>query len=159
MKKIPRILSLGMGALLLTVLSGCRVYQDSGLWRGAAIYQDELHIPVACEMEVEITHSTEEIILHTLASDCGDQASRWRPGGFELDGSSVWRNGRIIGTASSSGSARIDLDAETVDEIYPFLAKRVTLSWARSGDRLQFSEEAEFKGRRRSVTGWLSRVR
>jgi len=150
---------LSLGAAILFGMSGCVMLEDSGTWRGTAVNRDDFREPYTCDMELELTHSDDQIILHHVAANCGSYRGVWHPGSFEVHGSTIFKNGKAVGWARDDGSATIDVDdpSRYFDERYPYPASRVVISWVKVGERMEYTEEAYFAGRVQRTNGWLTR--
>lgn len=148
---------LGLGLVLS--LSACQMRADSGLWRGTVTVEEDFQRSYSCTLELEITHTNEDLILHRISNSCFAYSSSWRAGKFELFGNTVWKSGRVVGSVGDDGSGSLELDSLTMDERYPFPANSVRLLWNRTGIGLSFTEEAFFAGRTVRTSGWLTKVR
>ncbi|RZA08667.1 MAG: hypothetical protein EOP11_04160 [Proteobacteria bacterium] len=144
---------------LVVAFQGCRVIDDTGVWRGTAVNRDDFRESYTCNLETDLTHTDSEIILHRITTDCGAYRGSWRPGTFEVHGTSIWKNGRAVGWARDDGSVTIDVTdpINTFDERYPYPASRVVLSWTLINGSLEYTEEAYFAGRVQRTHGWLRR--
>ena len=136
-------------------LTGCEVAPDTGNWRGTGVYRDGIHAPVTCNLKLDLTHTDEYVRIHQIGSDCAFKSAYWQAGTFDLHGTSLWKNGRIVGSATSNGAVTIDLLDPLVDDRYPFPAQKVTLSWTRVGSYLEYTEETYFDGKVQRTHGWL----
>ncbi len=133
--------------------------RDSGLWKGTVTVDDGYQTPYSCTAEMDISHNDQDLIIHHIANTCFAYGSKWHTGRFELFGSSVWKNGRNVGSAHHDGSGSLELDELTMDERYPHAATTVRISWRRSGIGLDFTEQAYSGGRVVRTTGWLKKIR
>jgi len=148
-----------LGLMITLVLSGCDLKRDSGLWRGTVVVRDEMRNPYTCELEVDISHTDRDLILHHMLTSCKAYSAKWHPGTYEVHGESVWKNGRSVGTALPDGTVSLELNDQVADDRYPMPASRVIVSWMRVGEGLEFTEEAYFAGRIQRSSGLLRRVR
>lgn len=149
-----------MAALALAVgLSGCTFHEDSGVWRGSVLRTDGSGPSKYCDLEVDIAHSDQKVVVHSLTTNCDSYSLRWRPGTYEVFGETIWRQGRPVGWARANGSASLEISdyAGMADERYPLGAHKVVLSWHRTGASLEFTEEAHFHDRVQRTSGWLRR--
>lgn len=140
-------------------LAGCNVYSDSGVWKGAAVIRDSVRGPKNCSIEVDITHNESLLALHHVNTNCEGYATNWRAGTFEVHGDTLWRNGKLVGSAKYTGEVELMLEDPYMDERYPYPARTVRVAWARNGEYLEYTEEAYFAGRTQTLHAWLRRYR
>lgn len=150
---------LSLAAAILFGMSGCVMLEDSGTWRGTAVNRDDFREPYTCDMELDLTHTDDDLTLNHISANCGAYRGTWHPGHFEVRGSTLWKNGKTVGWARDDGSVTIDVNDPSLlfDERYPYPASRVVISWVKVGERLEYTEEAYFAGRVQRTHGWLSR--
>jgi hypothetical protein len=140
-------------------LVACDLKRDAGLWRGTVVVRDEVRGNSLCDLEVDITHSSEHLMIHHVAVSCDGFRAKWHPGNYEIHAGAIWKNGRAVGWEHNDGSVTLELNDFTMDSRYPFPAHRVVLSWSLAGDSLDYREDSYFAGRVQSTSGWLRKVR
>ena len=140
-------------------LSGCSLRPDSGLWRGSLVVRDDpARPPYNCRMEIDLTHTEESVTVHQLRTACENYATNWPGATFEVRGSTVLYEGRPVGWVGED-NVTLELDPAYLREAYPALADKVSLSWTRVGEYLEFSEVVRYGTQERRSSGWLMRVR
>ncbi len=150
---------LSMIALLACLLPGCELTRDSGLWRGSISPTDSFEMNENCELEIELTRTSETLIVHTVNMGCPRYSYQWRVGAFDVFGGGVWKYGRRIGNIDPNGEVDLELTDAVVDEPLPMGYRSMRLRWNRVGSELQFWQETESFGRYRVSRGWLRRAR
>lgn len=149
-----------IGLILFCVfLSSCELSRDSGLWRGTVTVEDGYRFTEQCQVEVEITRSSETLILHSVAMECPRYSYTWGVGAYDVFGGGIWKYGQRIGDLDPDGEVELDLSSGVVDEPLPMAFRSVRLRWKRMGSELQFWQEGEGFGRRTEAKGWLQRKR
>lgn len=137
-------------------LSGCIQAPDTGAWSGQAVYRDGFRDATTCNLKLDLTHTDEYVRVHSIESDCNVYKTRWQAGTFERHGDTLWRDGRIVGHADDAGSVSLNLEHPYQDDDYPFTANRVTVSWTRVGNYLEYTEEAYFDNKIQRTHAWLT---
>jgi hypothetical protein len=141
-------------------LTGCDVKRDSGLWQGTVVVRDdEGGAPETCQVELDLTHTDEAVTVHSLRTSCEHFSSRWEGDTYDIQGNSLYYDGRDVGWVREDGSAIVELKQDQMRDRFPILADRVVLSWMRVDGRLEFTQEVYFAGRVTRSTGWLQRLR
>lgn len=145
--------------LLCVFLSSCELSRDSGVWRGEVSVDDGYTFSEQCQLEVEITRSSDTLILHSMNLGCPRYSYSWRVGAFDLFGGGIWKYGQRLGEVDPDGEVDLSLHSAVVDEPLPMAYRSIRLRWRRVGSELQIWQESEGLGRPGTVKGWLRRKR
>lgn len=141
------------------LLASCDLLRapDSGDWYGTAVYRDDLNAPVNCRMELEVRHDDETLRVLKMENSCDNFRTSWNSLTFDVHGDQLWRDGRVVGHASSNGSVTFDLPDPNYYDHYPLPAQRVVVTWSVVGSSLEFSEDVYLpQGRVQSTHAWLN---
>jgi hypothetical protein len=146
-------------SLFCVFLSGCNLTGDSGLWRGSVSTKESYDRSEQCDLEIEITRSSDTLIVHSLNLNCPRYSYQWRVGAFDLFGGGIWKHGQRVGNVDPSGEVELELFPWVTDEPLPMGNRSIKLRWNRLGSELQFWQESNRFGWNQITSGWLRKVR
>ncbi len=148
--------SISIFLVALFALSSCDVYPESGKWDGDLNVTDDVtHESYRCQGNVDLTRTSEMVLLRNFDLYCGSHSVHWSPDAYTRRGSELFRDGRKAGDIYPDGTVRLDLVDPYFNDRYPNRVGRVVLTWSRMGDSLHFSLREETDGRSRMMEGSL----
>lgn len=144
---------------LLLALVACDTYRDNGNWSGTLRVSDS-HYPADdryCETDVEVIRSSDFAELSHLSIQCGNKSIRWSSGAMSRQGMELWQSGRQVGEIFADGTVRIEVREPALLLAYPHRVDKLTVTWTRMGEDLQFTLKEETEWRTRTYEGSLQR--